>query len=136
MTSHDDRNDEDLRRAFGAQRREEAAQAPELGRVLAGRAPDPSRRIARLPLMAALAATGAALIAALVVTRAVAPRHPTDPAPVGAALEWTAPTDFLLRTPGQDILDTIPHIGTGSLLDAMPAMAGRPPASKQRSAAP
>jgi len=36
---------------------------------------------------------------------------PRAPKPVTSIIEWKAPTDFLLATPGSELLRTVPQIG-------------------------
>lgn len=99
-----------LREAFAALRREDAATAPPFARVLAGRV---VHRRFLAPLLGRLVAA-ASLAAAVVV--AVAVRRPAPP-PAALSIEpWTAPTDFLLQTPGLELLETVPRIGAPDAL--------------------
>jgi hypothetical protein len=115
VTGRDDQRDvrqdadADLRAAFAALRREEGAHAPSFEAVLRGAARGAVRR--RRPWLVP-ALTGTIAAAALVMAM-IAVRHPPDPRiPAGAGIEaWTAPTDFLLETPGRDFLETVPRIG-------------------------
>lgn len=96
--------DDMLRRRFAVLRREEEEHAPEFGRLWHGRA-DARRRQTRW-----FAATACALIAlALLWIRSVQ-RRPDDKT-VATITEWKAPTDFLLETPGRELLRTVPEIG-------------------------
>jgi hypothetical protein len=63
-----------------------------------------SRRLQRWVVAGTLAA---AATAALWLTIG---RHPAAPPPQLA--QWQAPLDFLLRTPGSELLATAPHFGT------------------------
>ena len=101
--------DADLRAAFAALRSEEGVNAPSFEEVL-GAATRGAVRRRRPWLVPAL--TGTIAAAALVVA-VMAVRHPPDPRiPAGPGIEaWTAPTDFLLETPGRDLLETVPRIG-------------------------
>jgi hypothetical protein len=38
-------------------------------------------------------------------------RRPGPPPPMAAVAQWIAPTDFLLDTPGREIVHTVPRIG-------------------------
>lgn len=138
MTGQDEHDDPDLRQAFAALRAEDTAQPPDLERLLAR--PRPSRpRAARLPRLAGFAAAAAAAaVAVLLLAHALgAFRSPTphDVQAVSVA-SWTAPTDFLLRTPGQDILGPLPRLGGGPAPFPLPERAERTPAPKPRSVAP
>ena len=95
-------NDEDLRAAFGALRRETAAG---LARFQAPRMV-PARRAIRWHLRPLLV-TGliAAAVAGFVLERRAVERREMM-APFLSSTTWEAPTDFLLATPGQDILST------------------------------
>jgi hypothetical protein len=107
MTMWDDDEEADLREAFAALRREDAEKAPPFEAVLAGAGAARGRR-GLAPLLGGLAAVSvsATLFAVLTVRRSA----PTPP-PMASIEQWTAPTDFLLRTPGHEILETVPRIG-------------------------
>jgi hypothetical protein len=96
--------DADLRARFAVLRREEQP-APEFA-SLWRRRPNSSRGRA-LWLMAA--ACGAIVLAAI-VWQSATPRRPHDLS-VASITEWKAPTDFLLETPGRELLRTVPQIG-------------------------
>ena len=103
----------DLRQAFAALRREEAEKAPPFDGVLTA-AQLRRGRHRLVPVLAGLAASVAAIVIAVV---AVAVRQPPSTPPRAGRIEqWTAPTDFLLRTPGREILDTTPRIGARPFL--------------------
>jgi hypothetical protein len=123
MNKDDDR---ELTAAFSALRREEQEQFPAFAEVVRrGRAR--SRRSAssghpRL-LWAAAAAIVLAVLAAWLGLRLQAPA-----APAPSLAEWRSPTDFLLETPGQEIL-AAPTGWSRSVLDL-----GSPlPSSERRS---
>jgi hypothetical protein len=99
-------DDDDLRRAFADLRRSDAATAPGYERVLSRVVP--RGRSGRGLAVLASASVVAAVLAGLAIRR-------PDPSPLPAvSLEgWTGPTDFLLETPGQEILHGEPGIGTG-----------------------
>jgi hypothetical protein len=115
-TDRDDRDDA-LREAFGALRREDAQGAGSFASLVAR--PPVSRRGPALILGRTLAA--AALLASLAVGLAVRRAPPAPPA-TASITAWTAPTDFLLRTPGSEVLDTIPRIGPGRSLLALDSL--------------
>jgi hypothetical protein len=105
----DDRNseDKDLRERFAALRREEEAQAPDFV-VLTGRRQ--RQRVAKLiPISVCLAAI---LAAAIFLVRPVLQKPVQKPVGAVASItEWKAPTDFLLETPGRELLRNVPAIG-------------------------
>ena len=104
--------DADLERAFEALRREEADTAPDFGTMVARARhglgetePGPGLLRAGGGLLVA-----ASLVAAVVLT--VVPRGPRPAPPSLTSIEhWVAPTDFLLQTPGLEVLSTVPRIG-------------------------
>ena len=97
----DDRDDADLRQAFAVLRREEAKAAPTFEAVRARARP---RRLAPLGGLLAAASVAAAILGIVV-------RRPDPPPPMTSMEQWIAPTDFLLDTPGREILQTVPPIG-------------------------
>jgi len=111
--------DRDLRELFAASRRQEAAQAPPFDRLWqrarAAARSAPARAARRLGYAAAAAGV---LAAALLLWRPVF--HETEPALEASILAWRAPTDFLLETPGAELLSTVPKLGaeTGALFPA------------------
>lgn len=105
MTMPDD-DDADLRQAFADLRRADAEAAPPFERLRA-HAVRPGRRLAPGRALLVAASLAAAVIAGLAVRRP----HPAPPPPVSIE-EWAAPTDFLLETPGLEIVQTVPSIGT------------------------
>jgi hypothetical protein len=98
--------DRDLRGRFAALRAEEAVQAPECAVF---RHPITARRTAK-PSIGLIAASAllAAIVAAIVASH---PPRRTPDRPVASIAEWKSPTDFLLDTPGRDLLQTVPTIG-------------------------
>jgi hypothetical protein len=113
MTTRDDDptrkdDDTDLRSAFEALRREDAARAPSFEALLR-KAPRSADR--RRPWLVP-AVTGAVAAAALTVAIVSVARRPEPRLPPPVSIEeWTAPTDFLLQTPGRELLETVPRIG-------------------------
>jgi hypothetical protein len=100
-------DDNDLRTRFAELRREEDARAPRFTLPSPGGAA-PRLRLAR---RVALALSLAGLVACIFFLRLM--RQPERlPAKTAISLtEWKAPTDFLLETPGRDLLRTVPAIG-------------------------
>ena len=97
----DDRDDADLRQAFAVLRREDANAAPIFQAVLARARP---RRLAPLGGLLVAASVAAAVLGIVV-------RRPDPPKPMASMGTWIAPTDFLLSTPGREIVQTVPRIG-------------------------
>lgn len=100
-------NDQQLHALFQQARREEAEAAPAFAATLArARAARRPRRL-RAGLVAALAIAGG--IVALLILRGRPDMTAAGPVDL-AAVRWTAPTDFLLETPGAELLRTVPRI--------------------------
>lgn len=87
-------NDDRLRSAFAELRRAEAAHVPPFKRLPSRQKPWPSIRLAF------------AIVLLIVLVVSIIPRRP--PAP--SISNWRAPTDFLLKTPGQELLSTVPDL--------------------------
>jgi len=103
--------DRDLRERFERLRAEDARGAPSFSALLQrGRSRVPAARVSRLRPILALAAV-LALAALLVSPRRTAP--PSVPSTPPLALDhWRAPTDFLLDTPGRQLLGEVPSFGS------------------------
>jgi hypothetical protein len=112
--------DDMLRRRFAVLRQEEEGHAPEFGRLWHGRA-DARRRKTRW--LIAVAYTLIALLALFWIRSAQ--RRPDDKT-VASITEWKAPTDFLLETPGRELLRTVPQIGQWHVYTAMPGATPSP----------
>ncbi len=97
--------DDALRDRFAALRREEERQAPEFASLWPGRARAPRGKTRWL-----VAAVCALIVVAAVLWLRSAGRKPADVSVVSLT-EWKAPTDFLLETPGRELLRTVPEIG-------------------------
>jgi len=113
MNSPDD--DRDLRETFASLRREEQGRVTDLRRLLAAAGVKRARpgRAALAPVALAVTiflALGLVIGQALHLPDSTA-RPGTEP-PASLA-GWTAPTDFLLRTPGQVFLSTSPAFALG-----------------------
>lgn len=99
--------DRDLADRFARLRREERNGAPTFANVTARRALQRSRRV---PFVLGLAvALAAAAIVGVLIERDAARREVPSPLDLRAA-RWTAPTDFLLNTPGHWLLRDLPRI--------------------------
>jgi hypothetical protein len=98
MTPKDDR---ELAAAFAELRREEEGRTPPFAEIVRrGRAPSASPGL--FPIRP-LGLAAAVLLAVLGVWLGVRDRVPR-PAAVPSLAEWRSPTDFLLATPGRDLL--------------------------------
>jgi hypothetical protein len=106
----DDRDDEDLRTAFAGLRAADRARTPRY-RIEPRPGPAAGRPL-RPALVGLLVAAG---LAAVLVLRP----GPPPPAPPPSLAEWRSPTEFLLRTPAQELLYTVPRLGQGLPADAV-----------------
>ena len=112
-------DDRDLRERFAALRAEEQRRAPRFSAVWAAAEDRRGRRQGRRAgLRLAAAFAGAALLTlAVFVWRPSSPPPPapgSEPVPPSIT-EWRAPTDFLLETPGREVLRTVPRFGRSGL---------------------
>ncbi len=114
-------DDPEIRQRFAALRDEESKRVPAFEHVL--------RRTRSTPTLSLRAVAGSvcavvvlAIVAALAVPQLRAPRPPD--ADVPSLAQWRAPTDFLLNTPGQELLQGFPRIGE-SLSDDFNALPER-----------
>ena len=95
----DVKDDESLREMFEQARAADAAAAPSLDAVLAGR-----RRLRGLVL---------APVAALVLVALVVTFNQQSPPPAEISItEWRSPTAFLLEPPGDVVLYGVPSVGS------------------------
>jgi hypothetical protein len=97
--------DRDLSGRFAALRRAEEQYTPEFVSLRRRRPRSSGSRALQL----AAAACVVIVLAAIVWQRASV-RWPQDRS-VASITEWKAPTDFLLETPGRELLRTVPAIG-------------------------
>jgi len=107
-----ERDDHYLKQAFEALRREDASSGPSFrATVAAARARPtgaPGRRVLGL----------AAVVAVVVAVVVLSIRHDRDgsrPEVDLAAVRWQAPTDFLLKLPGDELLRSVPQLGSRGL---------------------
>ena len=107
-------NDEDLRAAFDTLRRETNA-----GLTPFDMPRSPTRRRTLRWHVRPMLATGllAAVIAGVVLERRAMERREML-APFLTSTTWESPTDFLLATPGKELLNTVPTL-TSSLTDSI-----------------
>ena len=108
-----ERDDHQIRKGFEALRREDAAGTPSFrATVAAARArPAASRGQRALRLAAAVVV---AVVAALLV-RTWRGRDTVRLQVDLATVRWQAPTDFLLKLPGDELLRSIPQLGPRGL---------------------
>lgn len=119
--------DADLRRSFAGLRSEDARNVPSFeATVAAARRSGTARRGWLIPAATGTVAAVAATLAVIAVVRRPEPRS----RPSVSIEEWTAPTDFLLETPGRELLETVPSIGE------LPAAAEDGDAARRRSVSP
>ncbi len=95
--------DDALRAGFAALRREEAEQAPPFAGLWGRKVHSGRRR------WGWFVATACVLIAAAVFW--IRLRQPEPSNTVASITEWKAPTDFLLETPGSELLRSVPRFG-------------------------
>lgn len=100
--------DRDLRERFAALRREEEARVPEFV-VRSRRGNEPGKQRFSGKLIAASACLAATIAAALWLLRPTQPPNAYEP--VAVITEWKPPTNFLLDTPGRELLRAVPTIG-------------------------
>jgi hypothetical protein len=100
--------EQELGRLFEELRRSEEATAPEFRHVLARAR---ARRTARrAPAWRFAAAAVSLVVIAAALLLAHRPAREIDLQAVRTLTAWTAPTDSLLRTPGSELLDSIPRL--------------------------
>ncbi|HSP16087.1 MAG TPA: hypothetical protein VLV78_15180 [Thermoanaerobaculia bacterium] len=95
-------DDRDLGDAFARLRQAESRSVPPFA-VTPARHSVPRLAFALIALMM--------LVAGVFVARRAQDRQPVPTAPVSVTLStWRAPTDFLLKTPGRELLDSTPRL--------------------------
>jgi len=103
-------NDSDLRNRLATLRQEDAREAPSLAAVLAA-----ARRTGRVgprPLRWVPAIAAVAVAVVFVVVSVLAPNGQRQALVSLATARWQSPTDFLLRVPGAEYLETMPSFTT------------------------
>jgi hypothetical protein len=105
--------DDDLDTVFAAIRAEDARAAPPFGHVARpGTARRPAQERWTPGLRLAAVAAAAALVLVLVMPDR--DRQPEEPGPaldLAVSGSWRAPSDFLLATPGSELLSELPTLG-------------------------
>lgn len=117
-------DDRDLREIFAALRRDEQAKLRALRQVLAPAPHGPTRKNSMAFGLAALATFVIVTLAVISGRRLVADADKgAGPESALSPSTWTSPTAFLLRTPGHEVLSTVPAFAS-----AVPDLsAGAPP---------
>jgi len=107
-----ERDDHQLRKGFEALRREDAAGTPPFGAtVAAARA-----RQATVPRHRALRLAAAAVAVVAVVVLSIWRERDGVRLQIDlATVRWRAPTDFLLKLPGDELLRSVPQLGSRGL---------------------
>jgi len=129
---HRDSSDEHLRELFSVLRKEEMPRTPPFipgPKIESVRQRRPAKWRPGLRFAATVCA--ATLLAALLWLRHDLPRRRASPgqgsyAPVASITEWRPPTDFLLNTPGREMMRTVPVLTP----EPYPNRAGSPPNRK------
>jgi len=103
--------EKELRRLFREWRQAEGLQAPPFERSWAQA--QAGRRRAADPWRPLCWAAGGALLAALSLVAVFNPRVPYTAGPTAAVSvsQWRSPTDFLLQSPGDPLLRSLPRLG-------------------------
>ena len=125
--TRDREHDGGLHDAFAELRREDAAHAPSFVAVVERASGSPRPVPLRGGAWAALMLVASLVVGLLVRRPALAPPPTT--------LAWTAPPDFLLRTPGIEVLESVPHFAPRRSLLALDGAAAEPQ-SNRRSPSP
>jgi len=113
-------HDSDLAAAFRSLRRDEEEQCPPFAAVLAETQRSSRRTVSLRPALAAAAGIGLIVLAVWIGLQREAPRAREESQP--SLAEWRSPTDFLLVTPGRELLASPAGLGH-SILDVRPATA-------------
>ena len=94
-----------LRKGFAGLRQEEQQHTPAFAPLWSGRARAPHRTGLWY------VATACVLIVVVAILLLLSERPSRNEVSMVEITEWKAPTDFLLETPGREILQTVPEIG-------------------------
>jgi hypothetical protein len=132
MTMRHEDDDVDLREAFAALRREDADLAPPFRAPASGPVARTRRRARTLRALLATGALAASMVVGLWTWRRGTPAPP----PTVSMEVWIAPTDFLLSTPGRELLHSVPRLVEPSSMAASPGRTGNIPPPTRRSVSP
>ena len=111
-------DDSEIRQRFAQLRESDREHAPSFAQVYGrGRA---RRRLGAMPRVRpfVIAAAASVVIAAIWLANARSLSRSTTAPTIATIAAWRAPTDILLRTPGSELLGTMPELGA-SVLDKM-----------------
>src|SRR5258708_2211330 len=124
--NHRNFEDKDLRDRFAALRREDEAQAPDFVVLTARRRP---QSVGKFIVVGACVV---AIVGGVFLLRPI-PRKPAQVSGgnIASITDWKAPTDFLLETPGRELLRTVPVIGDWRDYSQSSGMQKRPQVRKQ-----
>ena len=105
-------DDEKISRLFQDAKRADEARVPGFERVLTRSRTE--RRRLRAAMFAAVALAAVLIVSAVGSWRVRAQREAelTALEKTPAILEWRSPTDFLLETPGHELRDSLPQLGS------------------------
>ncbi|HEV8629063.1 MAG TPA: hypothetical protein VGV61_02015, partial [Thermoanaerobaculia bacterium] len=107
MSEHDNALRQQLRRALA-----DEAPAPPFARVwAAAEAGAMARRPPRRRLLLVAMATPVVIVALVLLARPAGQPAKTTPATAAALVDWRPATDFLLATPGGELLSEVPRLG-------------------------
>ncbi len=104
-----DANDDQLRRIFAELRQREQVPVPPFERMWAAAAARTGRRPSRVRWAVAAACAAAAVLVAVILLQR---QSGSDFAAATQLTAWRSPTAVLLRVPGDDILRSVPSVGT------------------------
>lgn len=120
--------EQELREIFAVLRREEHSRTPPFRATVATRTESARwRRSVWIPLAASLCAV--AILAMLPWPRPRPTPRQGPTAPVASITQWRPPTEFLLETPGREMLHSIPEFGAG--IGTRPYPGSAPPRAPQ-----
>jgi hypothetical protein len=111
-------DENEIRQRFAQLREADRESAPSFAQIYGrGRA---RRRLGAMPRARpfVIGAAAAAVIATVWVAKTRSFSHSTATPTIATIAAWRAPTDVLLRTPGSELLGTMPALGA-SVLDKM-----------------
>jgi hypothetical protein len=123
-------NDGDLRERFAELRRDDQAHTGEFSSFL--HRARPRANPIRLSVWVAVAAGLAVMIAVVVMSIPRSGRRNIG-SPEISITEWKSSTDFLLRTPGLELLRTVPRIGEWPASTASKGGRRKSPATRKKS---
>ncbi|HEX7288482.1 MAG TPA: hypothetical protein VF532_20020 [Candidatus Angelobacter sp.] len=124
MSSIGPEEDRNLHQRFAELRRQDTARAPEFAALLRPRA--------KRTGFSAFSRLAIAVACVLVITVTLARYHSRPPAkPVPSLSEWRSPTDFLLQTPGRELLIGVPRLGEWPQGIAVPGSSPSPIGTKK-----